>query len=368
VSRTSVYACGVALLLGFPTPALAAAPALRGANRRVELVVARPHEAGELPRFEQALRGALTARQLELGSTRKDTLSPEDVVLAITASPDEAGPVVARVFIDFVAPGHATLFLIDPRRGRIHVRRVMLDHGFDAVARESALFVIEQSLDAILEGREIGVSREEYQRSVAPPPTVTSATPSPSVAAPPIVAAPERPARDTRLVLAGGYEGVALGPAALQHAGRLALNARSDRFQVGVAARLAAPITIGADGVEAKLWAGGVDISGAARLLGSHAFSVSAALGVGLDLTHVDPRVTAPDLQATTGFWAPSPRFRTALELERLFGDISVVLAFGAEAHLLAERYTVRTGNEARDVFVPRGLRPTVALLVGVAF
>jgi hypothetical protein len=38
------------------------------------------------------------------------------------------------------------------------------------------------------------------------------------------------------------------------------------------------------------------------------------------------------------------------------------------EAHPLAERYTVRTAGEARDVFVPRRFQPEAAALVGVVF
>ena len=56
---------------------------------------------------------------------------------------------MARVLLDFTVPNQATLFLIDPRRGRVYVRRIALAHGVDAVARASAQFVIEQSIDAI---------------------------------------------------------------------------------------------------------------------------------------------------------------------------------------------------------------------------
>ena len=85
-------------------------------------------------------------------------------------------------------------------------------------------------------------------------------------------------------------------------------------------------------------------------------------------MTRVAPTVTAPDLQAAAVFWAPSPLLRTFVEIERLFGKISVSVALGAEALLLAERYTVRTSDSARDVFVPRRLRPEATVLVGVVF
>jgi len=107
---------------------------------------------------------------------------------------------------------------------------------------------------------------------------------------------------------------------------------------------------------------------GAARLLAWGDLSISAGLGGGLDFTRIAPTVTAPDLQAAGAFWAPSPMLRTFVELERLFGKISVSIALGVEALLLGERYTVRTADSARDIFVPHRVRPEAALLVGVLF
>ena len=56
--------------------------------------------------------------------------------------------------------------MTDGARRRVFVRRIPLQHGFDAVARESVLFVVESSLEAMLAGQEIGVSREEYRREL----------------------------------------------------------------------------------------------------------------------------------------------------------------------------------------------------------
>jgi hypothetical protein len=233
--------------------------------------------------------------------------------------------------------------------------------GFDAGARERALFVIEESIDAILEGRDIGVSREEFQRSVAPSP------PAPTAPSPP--SPPPPPTRDgARLVLAGGYDGVAVGSGVYQHAAKLVGAARLARVQISAAARFAAPLTIAGNGVQAELWTGGVSVSAAAKLLGFGNLSVSLGLGGGVDLTRVAPTVTTPDVQAAAVFWAPGPLLRTFVAIEQLFGKVSVSVALGLEGHLLAERYTVRTDDSARDIFVPRRLRPEAAVLVGALF
>ena len=229
----------------------------------------------------------------------------------------------------------------------------MLDHGFDAVARESTLFVIEQSIDAILEGREIGVSREEYQRSVAPPARARRSEPAERA---------ERPRAQRRT--AGGERDSAAAGGRLRRrgAGVRRLPARGEGSGRG-AARPRPDLRRGARRrarfdrrrrCEADLWTSGVSLAGAARLLTLANLSISAGLGAGLDFNRVTPKVTAPDLQAEAAFWAPSPLLRTFVEIERLFGNISVSVAVGAEALLLAERYTVRTADSARDIFVPR--------------
>ncbi len=132
--------------------------------------------ANEVELLAPSIREMLVAKGLDVVTTRKPIVTAQDVAAAI-APPNEAMPSLARVLLDFTVTGQATLFLIDPPRGRVYVRRMALPHGLDAVARASVRFVIEQSIDAILEGREIGVSRDEFQRGVSgPPPPVAAAT------------------------------------------------------------------------------------------------------------------------------------------------------------------------------------------------
>ena len=120
--------------------------------------------------------------------------------------------------------------------------------------------------------------------------------------------------------------------------------------------------------MQARLASGGVSLSGAARILSLEHLYLSAGLGAGLDMTRVEPTVTMPDLQPTAAFWASGPLLLAFAEIERVFGRFSVALVAGAEAHLLAERYTVKTATETRDIFVPRRVRPAAAALVGVIF
>jgi len=360
VSRAPSLLCGITFFVIGARIALAAPS--EGPRRSVDVIIGAT--ANEIQLLEPPLREMLAAKGLAVATTRKAAVTAQDVAAAI-APPSEATPPVARVLLDFTAPGQGTLFLIDPRRGRVHVRRMALAHGLDAVARASIRFVVEQSIDAILEGREIGVSREEFQRSIAAPPPPPAPPPAP-VPGPPT--APPPPPAESRLSLAAGYEGVALGSGEYQHAARIVFGARFTRLRFAAAARIAAPVSIAGDGVQARLASGGVSLSGAARILSLENLFLSAGLGAGLDMTRVEPTVTMPDLQPTAAFWASGPSLLAFAEIERVFGRFSVALVAGAEAHLLAERYTVKTATETRDIFVPRRVRPAAAALVGVIF
>jgi hypothetical protein len=353
VSGAPSLPCVALLLLTGARTVLGAESDVRSGGGQVELIVGAT--ANEMQLLEPPIREMLAAKGLEVATSRKAAVTTQDVAAAL-AAPAEATPIVARLLLDFTVANQATLFLIDPRRGRVYVRRMTLAHGVDAVARASAQFVIEQSIDAILEGRDIGVSREEFQRGVAPPP------PAPEAPAP----GPAPPPAQRQLLLAGGYEGVAMGSGEYQHAGKIVFAVRFTRIHLAAAARLAVPLSIAGDGVRARLSTGGVSASAAGRLLSVDSFSVIAGLGVGFDVTRVEPTVTAPDLQPVGVFWARGASLQPFVEIERLFGRISVALVVGAEVHLLDERYTVRTASETRDVFVPRRFRPAATLLVGV--
>jgi hypothetical protein len=357
---SSVRGAVLLLLCAFARICAAAQPGARPAGPAVELMIGAAANEAEL--LESSIREMLVAKGLGVATTRKALVTAQDVAAAI-APPKEAMPSRARVLLDFTVKGQATLFLIDPPRGRVYVRRIALPHGLDAVARASVRFVVEQSIDAILEGREIGVSREEFQRGALPSPAASVAPPAP----------PAAPASTgTQLQIAGGYEAVAMGSGEFQQAAKLAIAARVARVVIAAAARLAAPMSISGDGVQTRLSTVGVGASVAGRFLSLGSLSMIAGLGAGVDFTRVAtgiaPADAPPDLRPAAPFWAVAPWLKPFVGIERLFGRISVAVAVGAEIHLLDERYTVKVGTATREVFVPGRLRPEAEVLVGVAF
>lgn len=327
--------------------------------------------ANEAELLAPSIREMLAGKGLSVVSTRKPVVTAQDVAAAI-APPNEATPSLARVLLDFTVSGQATLFLIDPPRGRVYVRRMALVHRLDAVARASVRFVIEQSIDAILEGREIGVSRDEFQRSGLPPPSAPTVPPPPLPAPAPEAtrapgAPPPAPPR-TEMQIAAGYQGLVMGSGEFQHAAKVAVAARFERVVIGVAARVAAPISIAGDGARAQLTTTSASASVAGRPLTFGGFSLLAGIGAGVDFTRVAPAVTAANLQPAAAFWAVAPTLTSFVAIERFFGNVSIAFGGGVEVHPLDERYTVRTGPDTQQVFVPDRVRPEVELLFGIAF
>src|SRR5262249_13782082 len=150
--------CSICLLFLCARIASAAEPDARAA-RKVDLIIGAT--ANDMQLLEPPIREMLAAKGLDVAATRKRTVTTEDVAAAIAPPPEApasatAAPTMARVLLDFTAAGQATLLLIDPKRGRVYARRMALANGLDAVARAGIRFVIEQSIDAILEGRDIG--------------------------------------------------------------------------------------------------------------------------------------------------------------------------------------------------------------------
>ena len=366
--RSSVGGAVLLCLCACARICLGAAPGLKPNGRRVELTIGA--EANEAELLAPSIREMLVAKGLGVATTRKAVVTAQDVAAAI-APPSEATPSLARVLLDFTVAGQATLFLIDPPRGRVYVRRMALPHGLDAVTRASVRFVIEQSIDAILEGREIGVSRDEFQRSGLPPPSAPAAPPVPAAPAPVAPAPAHTPApaaTPAKLQVAAGYQGLVMGSGEFQHAAKVVVAERFERLVIAVAARMAAPISIAGDGARAELTTTSASASVAGRFPTVGGFWLLAGLGAGVDFTRVAPAVTTPDLQPAAAFWAVAPSRAPFVAIERFFGSVSIAVAGGVEVHPLDERYTVRTATDAREVFAPGRVRPQVEALVGVAF
>jgi len=333
-----------------------------GAEPRDQVALTSAPASDALASFETALADSLAARGLTLVRARKDHITSDDVVALADAPPTPGAPrVVARVWLDVAAAHELTLSMTDGARRRVFVRRMPLQHGFDAVARESVLFVVESSLEAMLAGQAIGVSREDYRRDLE-----ATRAPAPAVVEAP-AAGPAAVTPSPTIAIAGiGYGATALGAGVAAHGPHVALEYWSHRLRLGAGFHADVPVRVGDAGAGARLSTAGARLSVAARLLSHGGLALIAGGGAGYDATRVQPSVTAAELLPTATFWAGGASLRGFVELDGSVGRFVLALAAGADVHPIAERYLVNDASGTREVFVPLRVRPTATLTLGI--
>lgn len=202
---SSCWCLALAGLVAITSPAAAVPTCPVQSPSRAHVVVAGNDQAVEAvgDGLAQALgRIGVTARL-----TRVAHIDPRDVAQPVPCEPG----VVARLFVDLEPPSSMALYLADGGAKRVFVRRFVLDHGLDLVALESLELVAQSSVETLLAGKELGIEREEYGRSLPPRPP----------AEPRAVIAPA-PKRATALRATGFYEITLLGPDVIQHGPGLA--------------------------------------------------------------------------------------------------------------------------------------------------
>ena len=343
----------LALLVALPA---ASAPATPPAAGQVEGVVA--GAPSDLLALQAALGDALSAQGLTLVLTRADAIASADV----TRDAGGAGDVTARFYLDLTSLPLAKLYLADGGRRRVYVRWLSLPRGLDPVALELIRFVIESSVEAIRAGRDIGVSRAEYDRSQLPPQPDGEPARSPVVPPP----TPPEPPPSFVLVAAARYEATLMAPGQYQQGPGISVTARRPQLRIGVDVLARLPTTVIADAAGMRIFAGALRITAAVPVLSTARTSLLAGLGGGVDVSHIQPTTSRSDLRATPPSWATTPFVRLFAAVERDFGRLSVGGVVGVDVNLLGEHYDVVAASGRQEVFSPARLRPLVAIVIGL--
>ena len=334
--------------------ALAGRAAAEEAPRQVQVVVAANAAVSES--VLKILRDSLTRRGLAVEATVVPRIDPLQLARAQASSP-AAGP-VARVWLDLVAPQPTMYFVTEPS-GLVYVRPLAVHATPDTVELELIRFVVDGAVQAILEGQSLGVSRAEFERSLAPP----------VVTAPPPPPAPVR--TRPKWVLGAAYSGARLSPGVVAHGPGLTAELLWPRLHLGVALLQRLPVTLrSADGgasspeVSAELVSSGVRLFAAlpARLAG-HLWA-SAGVGAGLDVTRVAPAGTG----ATSAFWVTDPLVLGIATLQQSFGRVVAAVDAGVELDLIAPRYAAVRPEQTVAVWTPDRWRPFATARLGIAF
>jgi hypothetical protein len=309
------------------------------------------------------LRGSFDRQGLEIVAVSVARIDPLDVArLPLDRSP--TGP-VAHLWLDLAA-GQPTIYLLDVRGGLVYARPLPIHADPDAVELELIRLVVDSSVEAILKGRALGVSRDEFERSLAPAPAPApppAPTPEPASApAPPPTPAPTRPR--PRWAIAAGYSGTMLSTDSVAHGPELGADLLWPRFRLGMILSQQFQQTVTRSDTGMHLLSSGIRIVAAFPTAITSRLSASLGLGAGVDATHVEPN----GVGAQPAFWATDPLVLAMATLDRAFAASVVSLRVGVDVDLLATRYLVARSNATNVLWTPWRWRPFAALQFGLAF
>jgi hypothetical protein len=278
-----------------------------------------------------------------------------------------AQPLLARLWIDAATDREVTLYITDTATSRVFVRRMTLDQGLDNVAVEALAFVAQSSLEALLAGKLIGMSRDDFEHSldaVAPPvvrlPIVDKpVTPTPDLTAANLVAAPA-----SSWHLGAGYELQVWDGKTIRHQVDLGLDHERGalRFEMGLFG--AWPIEFHSGDFGASLFSSGVRVGVSRPFAPTTRLRLVPGLGFALELTRIHPKLAGLGAQPDSAYFAIDPTVRAVLGVEHTLGRWSLRGICGVDFLVRPVHYVITRPTATETVATPWRLRP----FVGIAF
>jgi hypothetical protein len=353
-------ALGATGALGRAPRAWAADAATPAAAVALEVAAADARDGDALAQVARELLGRLSVE------VRASTVAHVDLA-AVVAPPRELGaaePLLARVWIDWRAPGRATLYLRDARRDRVLVRQVERPEGGEELAREELGHILETACEGLLAGGEVGEPRAGVAPRLLPPSATAEAAPASPADGP------------SRLRLALLYEAGTLAPEApLTHGPEASIVVglgapRAWRLAAWSTAQLRLPVhaadeTGAGVELEAVAWRALLALE---RPLSPRATG-RAGLGGGVDVVRARPEASSPDVAVLApAFTRAFAVGRAALALDlRLARRTWLVATLAADVDVTGQRYTFARGGGGDELVLrPWVVRPAAAL--GLAF
>lgn len=297
------------------------------------------------------LNGSLVRQGLELVANVVPRIDPLQLVRA-PRGPAPAGMVI-QLWLDLVAP-QPTMYLLDARSGLVYIRPLAVHSDPDAVEIELIRFVVESSVEAMLKGNALGITRDEFERSLSPPEAPVAILPSPSAPTP----------KPRPWAIALGYSGTMLASDFVAHGPEFAAELRRHNLRLEIDLLQRFPLTVARAGIDTRLISSGVRLHAALPLALGSRTSVSLGLGIGLDATHVAPA----GIGATSTFWVTDPLVLALTTIEHSFGAVVVSAHLGVEWDVLASRYTATRPDGTAVLWMPLRFRPFAAIRFGRLF
>jgi hypothetical protein len=272
---------------------------------------------------------------------------------------------IANLWIDAAADREVTLYIADAATERVFVRRISLEHGLDTVAIESLALVAQSSLEALLAGKLIGVTRDDYEQSLE----VAAPRPAPEV--PRQAAAPTPQPNDgydfrpSRWQLSAGYELQGWDGATMRHEAALGIEYEHWRLRFAVDLYGTWPIQFHNRELGAELFSNGVRLGVSRPLALPYRLRFVPGLGFAMELTHVRPELGSPDAQPASAYFAFDPAIRAAVGIERYWGRWSLRGLLGLDLAVRPVSYVVTSQAGTEVVRTPWRERPFAAVILG---
>jgi hypothetical protein len=273
---------------------------------------------------------------------------------------------LAYLWIDAAADHDVTLYITDAAAERVFVRRIGLEHGLDTVAVESLALVAQGSLEALLAGRLIGVTRDDYEHSldVAPPPPKPAPVPVKPEPAPSVHEVASHDLGPSRWQLSAGYQLHAWDSTTMRHEADIGIDYErwALRFSVGLFASLPIQFHSGESGAE--LFSNGARVSVSRPVALPRQFRLVPGLGFAIEFSRIHPELSSADAQPASPYFAVDPILRAFLGIERSLGRWSLRGIVGLDLATRPVRYVVTYQTDTETVRTPWPARPFGAIVL----
>jgi hypothetical protein len=305
-------------------------------ERRAEVEIAGPLE--RVVPVEQAVQEPLSRLPIQVSSTRAAAVDPKTVIDRGARSADA----FVRVWIDLVNPNQVTIYFVDSAWERILVRHFPVERGLDDVEREEIAQIIRSSVEALLSGATIGITREEARQLLLPPEPKKEPVPPPK----PIPKQPEPkpappPPPPAGIFEAGAFYEAELYANTLWHGpGAFAGAGTADALSLGgrLTLQYRVPALVQGDRLGARIQALAI------RALGRVSYDLNGwlfcgALGLGADVTSTDPTRVAGSVEPEHSRWDVAPVARGLGGTGVGLGPLGFWAIVGADADLVKTRF-----------------------------
>jgi hypothetical protein len=329
-------------------------------SRHVEVVTA--GRAEEAQPLESVLRELLARLDVNASFARASEIDARDRLGRRT----EAAVAVAHVWIDLRRPDAVLLYIADRGLDRVLVRRVPTGKGIDEVAREELAYIVQATVDALLQGGQIGVAVERTGIGPAEPRREAPPAPPPLEGPPP--ATVDAPSNHV-FAVGVGYEAQAWTSSQVPLHGpvvslALALGVGEARPGVVLSGQWRFPVTIERDPIGLRLDEEAIRLAATLDIaLGRH-WAFRWLGGGGVDIVHVVPIAFAPKtatLDSPRISVSPVARAAAFLSFEFAAGK-RATLGAASELDLVDTRYFIDRGSLSDTVLRPWRVRPAAVL------